>query len=93
MIRAASTLKLNTFEDTDAIVASMTTSIPEAAHTSRNWDYCYCWMRDTHFVVNVLNQLGATKTMEGYLAYLTNVAAGAPEVASNRSISYTERRR
>ncbi len=78
VIRAAITLKLNTFEDTGAIVAAMTTSIPEAANTERNWDYRYCWLRDAYFVVNVLNRLGATHTMERYLSYLTNLVAGAP---------------
>lgn len=79
VIRAAITLKLNTFDDTGAIIAAMTTSIPEAAGTTRNWDYRFCWLRDAYFVVNALNRLGTTHTMERYLAYLTNVAAGAPE--------------
>ena len=78
VIRAAITLKLNTFDDTGAIIAAMTTSIPEAADTVRNWDYRYCWLRDSYFVVNALNRLGATKTMERYLGYVANVAAGAP---------------
>lgn len=79
VIRAAITLKLNTFEDTGAIVAAMTTSIPEAANTTRNWDYRFCWLRDAYFVVNVLNRLGTTHTMERYLGYLANVVAGAPD--------------
>lgn len=78
VIRAAITLKLNTYEDTGAIVAAMTTSIPEAAKTARNWDYRFCWLRDAYFVVNVLNRLGTTHTMERYLSYLANVVAGAP---------------
>lgn len=79
VIRAAITLKLNTFEDTGAIVAAMTTSIPEAANTARNWDYRFCWLRDAYFVVNVLNRLGTTHTMERYLGYLANVAACATD--------------
>ncbi|MDO8770034.1 MAG: glycoside hydrolase family 15 protein [Burkholderiaceae bacterium] len=75
VIRAAITLKLNTYDDTGAIVAAMTTSIPEAAGSSRNWDYRYCWLRDGYFVVNALNRLGATRTMERYLAYIINIAA------------------
>jgi hypothetical protein len=61
VIRAAITLKLNAYDDTGAIVAAMTTSIPEAAGSGRNWDYRYCWLRDGYFVVNALNRLGATR--------------------------------
>lgn len=75
VIRAAITLKLNAYDDTGAIVAAMTTSIPEAAGSGRNWDYRYCWLRDGYFVVNALNRLGATRTMERYLGYIVNVAA------------------
>jgi hypothetical protein len=79
VIRAAITLKLNAYDDTGAIVAAMTTSIPEAAGSERNWDYRYCWVRDGYFVVNALNRLGATRTMERYLGYIVNVAASAGE--------------
>ena len=79
VIRAAITLKLNTFEDTGAIVAALTTSIPEAPGSGRNWDYRYCWLRDAYFVVNALNRISTTQTMEKYLSYLVNVVAGAPD--------------
>jgi GH15 family glucan-1,4-alpha-glucosidase len=81
VIRAAITLKLNAYDDTGAIIAAMTTSIPEAAGSSRNWDYRYCWLRDGYFVVSALNRLGATRTMERYLAYIINVAAEAGSAA------------
>ena len=77
VIRAAITLKLNAYDDTGAIVAAMTSSIPEAAGSGRNWDYRYCWLRDGYFVVNALNRLGATRTMERYLGYIVNVAANS----------------
>ena len=77
VIRAAITLKLNAYDDTGAIIAAMTTSIPEAAGSARNWDYRYCWLRDGYFVVNALNRLGTTRTMERYLGYIINIAAGA----------------
>lgn len=77
VIRAAITLKLNAYDDTGAIIAAMTTSIPEVTGSSRNWDYRYCWLRDGYFVVNALNRLGATRTMERYLAYIINIAAHA----------------
>jgi len=75
IIRAAITLKLAAYDDTGAIVAAPTTSIPEAAGSGRNWDYRYCWLRDAYFVVNALNRLNATRTMERYLGYIINVAA------------------
>ena len=77
VIRAAITLKLNAYDDTGAIIAAMTTSIPEAAGSGRNWDYRYCWLRDGYFVVNALNRLGATRTMERYLGYIINIAANS----------------
>ena len=77
VIRAAITLKMNAFDDTGAIIAAMTTSIPESAGSARTWDYRYCWLRDGYFVVNALNRLGATRTMERYLAYIVNMAAEA----------------
>jgi GH15 family glucan-1,4-alpha-glucosidase len=55
----------------------MTTSIPEAPGSERNWDYRFCWLRDAFFVVNALNRLGATRTMEAYLRYITNVVASS----------------
>ena len=73
VIRAAITLKLSLFEDTGAIVAAMTTSIPEAANSGRNWDYRYCWLRDAFFVVRALNSLSEVGTMEDYLRWLNNV--------------------
>jgi GH15 family glucan-1,4-alpha-glucosidase len=77
VIRAAITLKLCTYEDTGAVLAALTTSIPEAAHSSRNWDYRYCWLRDSYFVVQTLNRLGATRTMEAYLHYIDHIIANS----------------
>jgi len=75
VIRAAITLQLCSFEETGGIVAAHTTSIPEAPNSGRNWDYRYCWLRDAYFVVQALNQLSTTRTMEDYLSYVTTVAA------------------
>ena len=79
VIRAAITLKLCSFEHTGAIAAALTTSIPEAADSGRNWDYRFCWLRDAYFVVHALNRLGATRTMEDYLRYITNVILAATD--------------
>ena len=79
VIRAAITLRLNAYDDTGAIIAAMTTSIPEATGSSRNWDYRFCWLRDAYFVVDALNNLGATRMMERYMAYIINIVAGAEQ--------------
>jgi GH15 family glucan-1,4-alpha-glucosidase len=77
VIRAAITLKLCLFEDTGAIVAAMTTSIPEAANSGRNWDYRFCWLRDAFFTVRALNSLSEVGTLEDYLRWLHDVVRGA----------------
>ena len=79
VIRAAISLKLCMYEETGAIIAAMTTSIPEAPGTQRTWDYRYCWLRDAFFVVRALNGLSEVATMESYLRYLFNVADTAAE--------------
>jgi GH15 family glucan-1,4-alpha-glucosidase len=75
--RAAITLQMNAYEPTGAIIASITTSIPEAPNTERTWDYRYCWPRDACFVVNALGRLGDIRTNEAYLAFLLSVADAA----------------
>lgn len=78
VIRAAIALKLSVSDDTGAIAAAVTTSVPEAAASGRNWDYRYCWLRDAYYTVSALNRLNATRTLERYLGYIINVAASAP---------------
>lgn len=73
VIRSAITLQLCSFHETGAIVAALTTSIPEDPGSGRNWDYRYCWIRDAYFTVHALNRVGATRTMERFIEYITNV--------------------
>lgn len=89
VIRAAITLKLCNYEETGAIVAALTTSIPEAPFTQRNWDYRFCWLRDAYFVVHALNRLGTTKTMEDYLGYIANIVGESHEQALKPCYSIT----
>lgn len=77
VIRAAITLKLCQHEETGAIVAALTTSLPEHADSGRNWDYRYCWIRDAYYTVQALNRLGALDVLEGYLEYLRNIVDSA----------------
>ena len=77
VIRSAITLKLCQHEETGAIVAALTTSIPEHAGSQRNWDYRYCWIRDAYYTVQALNRLGALDVLEAYLAFLRNIVDSA----------------
>ncbi|CAA7626438.1 glycoside hydrolase family 15 protein [Magnetospirillum sp. UT-4] len=79
VIRAAITLKLCNFEETGAIVAALTTSVPEAPETERNWDYRFCWLRDAYFVIHALNRLGVSRTMEDYLRFINDIVEDATE--------------
>ncbi len=73
IIRAAITLKLMSFEETGAVVAALTTSIPESPGSGRTWDYRHCWLRDAYFVVRALNRTGATHTMEDFISYILSI--------------------
>ena len=77
VIRSAISLKLCQHEETGAIVAALTTSIPEHAGSERNWDYRYCWIRDAYYTVQALNRLGALDVLESYLEYLRNIVDNA----------------
>lgn len=88
VIRAAITLKLCAYEETGAIVAALTTSLPEhdaAPGAGRNWDYRYCWLRDAYYVVQALNRLGAADMLENYLVYLRNLVDQASRGDMNPS--------
>ncbi len=75
VIRAAITLQLCSYEDTGAVLAALTTSVPEHEGSGRNWDYRYCWLRDAFFTVTALNRLSATRTMEGFVRFIVDAVA------------------
>ena len=80
VIRSALALKLHCFEDTGAIVAAMTTSIPESPGSGRTWDYRYCWLRDAFYTLGAFRSLGQFEEREQFLNFLLNVAAASPEL-------------
>jgi GH15 family glucan-1,4-alpha-glucosidase len=80
VIRSALTLKMHCFEDTGAIVAATTTSLPEAPGSGRNWDYRYCWLRDAYYVLGALRRLGCFEEREKFTQWLLDVAGGSPDL-------------
>ncbi|MGZ3777011.1 MAG: glycoside hydrolase family 15 protein [Mucilaginibacter sp.] len=74
VIRSALALKIHQFEDTGAIIAASTTSLPESPGSGRNWDYRYCWLRDTYYVLTSLSHIGHFEEMEKYFGYVTNIS-------------------
>jgi GH15 family glucan-1,4-alpha-glucosidase len=80
VIRSALALKLHCFEDTGAIVAALTTSIPEAPGSGRTWDYRYCWLRDAYYALSAFRLLGHFEEREQFVQYLINVASSTPDL-------------
>jgi GH15 family glucan-1,4-alpha-glucosidase len=80
VIRSALALKLHCFEDTGAIVAAMTTSIPEAPGSGRTWDYRYCWLRDAYYCLGAFRLLGQFQERQSFIHYLLNIAGGTPDL-------------
>ncbi len=74
VIRSALALKIHQYEDTGAIIAASTTSLSEFPESGRNWDYRYCWLRDTFYVINSLNHIGHFEEMERYFNYVTDIS-------------------
>lgn len=77
VLRAALVLKLHQYEDTGAIIAAGSTSLPEAPNSGRNWDYRFFWARDSYYTLNALNSIGHFEELDKYSHYIQNLASSA----------------
>ncbi len=76
--RSLITLKALTYKPSGGIVAAVTTSLPEQIGGPRNWDYRYCWLRDTAFTLLVLLGAGYQEEAVAWRRWLLRAIAGAP---------------
>ena len=77
--RSVIALKAMTFRPTGGLVAAMTTSLPEAIGGARNWDYRYCWLRDTTFTLLAMTTAGYHEEADAWQEWLLRAVAGSPD--------------
>jgi GH15 family glucan-1,4-alpha-glucosidase len=79
VLRSLITLKALTHDKTGGIVAAATTSLPEEIGGPRNWDYRFCWLRDSTFTLYALMEAGFIDEAKAWRDWLLRAVAGSPE--------------
>jgi GH15 family glucan-1,4-alpha-glucosidase len=74
VIRSSLALKIHQYEDTGAIIAASTTSLPEFDGSGRCWDYRFCWLRDAYYILNAFNNIGHFEEADQYFHFIANLA-------------------
>ena len=77
--RSLLVLKLMTVERTGAILAALTTSVPEVPGGERNWDYRYCWLRDASMSIDTLLRMGHPHAAKRFLRFIKHIVRSKQE--------------
>lgn len=73
IVRSSLVLRLLAYQKTGAVVAAVTTSLPEEIGSGRNWDYRYCWLRDASMAIKVFTQIGHYQVGKNFFQFILDV--------------------
>ncbi|NJO90688.1 MAG: glycoside hydrolase family 15 protein [Chloroflexia bacterium] len=73
IIRSLLVLKIMTYQASGAVLAALTTSIPETIGEVRNWDYRFCWLRDASMSIDTLLKMGHFSAAQRFLNFIKGI--------------------